>query len=172
MNTFAVCAFPVQLQLLFVFSYVYKLPYIRASLTTQLVNHLPAMQETWVQFLGREDPLKKEMATHSSILAWRIPWTEEPGWLQSMGSQESDTTQRLNHHHHVYKQKSSRLQLGSIQWIIFNSTKNEGQRKDSFPLPPPQSTVSNMKMRGWTNWSVCVSGCGVRVSRGGTSCMR
>ena len=43
------------------------------------------MQETWVQFLGREDPLEKEMATHSSIIAWRIPWTEEPGWLQSMG---------------------------------------------------------------------------------------
>ena len=50
------------------------------------------MQETWVRFLGREDPLEKEMATHSSILAWRIPWTEEPGSLPSMGSQESDTT--------------------------------------------------------------------------------
>ena len=50
------------------------------------------MHETWVQFLGREDPLKKEMATHSSILAWRIPWTEEPGRLQSMGLQELDVT--------------------------------------------------------------------------------
>ena len=47
----------------------------------------PAMQETQVQFLGREDPLEKEMATHSSILAWEISWTEEPGGLQSMGSQ-------------------------------------------------------------------------------------
>ena len=46
----------------------------------------------WVQFLGWEDPLEKEMATHSSILAWRIPWTEEPGRLQSIGSQESDMT--------------------------------------------------------------------------------
>ena len=63
-----------------------------ASLVAQLVKNLPAMQETWVQFLGWEDPLEKEMATHSSILAWRIPWTEEPGRLQSMGSQESDTT--------------------------------------------------------------------------------
>ena len=45
------------------------------------------MQETWVLFLGREDPLEKEMATHSSIYAWKIPWTEEPGGLQSMGSQ-------------------------------------------------------------------------------------
>ena len=52
-----------------------------------MVKNLPAMQETRVQSLGREDPLEKEMATHSSILAWRIPWTEEPGGLQFMGSQ-------------------------------------------------------------------------------------
>ena len=52
-----------------------------------VVKNLPAMQETWVQSLGGEDPLKKEMATHSSILAWEIPWTEEPGGLQSMGLQ-------------------------------------------------------------------------------------
>ena len=51
------------------------------------LKHLPAMQETWVQSLGQEDPLEKEMATHSSVLAWRIPQTEEPGRLQSMGSQ-------------------------------------------------------------------------------------
>ena len=63
----------------------------RASLIAQLVNHLPAMQETRVRFLGGEDPLEKEMATHSSILAWRIPWTE-PDRLQSSGSQESNTT--------------------------------------------------------------------------------
>ena len=50
------------------------------------------MQETWIQFLGPEDPLEKDMATHSSFLAWKISWTEEPGGLQSMGSQESDTT--------------------------------------------------------------------------------
>ena len=64
-----------------------------AFLGTQVVKNLPVMQETWVRSLGREDPLEKEMAAHSSILAWRIPWTEEPGGLQSMGSQESDTTQ-------------------------------------------------------------------------------
>ena len=51
------------------------------------------MQETRVQFLGQEDPLEKEIATHSSILAWEIPWTEEPGQLQSMGHKESDTTE-------------------------------------------------------------------------------
>ena len=54
---------------------------------TQMVKHLPTMQETWVQSLDWEDLLEKEMATHSSTLAWKIPWTEEPGRLQSMGSQ-------------------------------------------------------------------------------------
>ena len=54
----------------------------------QIVKNLPAMQETWVRSLGREDPLEKEMATHSSILAWRIPWVEEPGGLEFMGSQK------------------------------------------------------------------------------------
>ena len=62
------------------------------ALVAQMVKNLPAMQETCVQFLGQEDTLEKEMATHSSILAWRIPWTEKPGRLRSMGSQESDTT--------------------------------------------------------------------------------
>ena len=52
-----------------------------------MIKHLPAMQETQIQSLGSEDPLEKEMATHSSTLAWKIPWTEEPGKLQSMGSQ-------------------------------------------------------------------------------------
>ena len=52
-----------------------------------MVKNSPLVQETWVQSLGGEDPLEKEMATHSSILAWKIPWTEEPGRLQSMGSQ-------------------------------------------------------------------------------------
>ena len=58
-----------------------------ASLVAQSVKNLPAVQETQVQSLGWEDPLKKKMATHSSILAWKISWTEEPGGLQSMGSQ-------------------------------------------------------------------------------------
>ena len=62
---------------------------MKASLIAQQVKNLPARQETWVQFLGREDSLEKEMAIHSSILAWKIPWTEEPGGLQSMGSTKS-----------------------------------------------------------------------------------
>ena len=59
----------------------------RVSLVAQMVKSLLAMKETWVQSLDQEDPLEKGMATHPSILAWRIPWTEEPGRLQSMGSQ-------------------------------------------------------------------------------------
>ena len=61
--------------------------YFGASLVAQRLKCLPGMQETWVRSLGREDPLEKEKATHSSTLAWRIPWREEPGRLQSMGSQ-------------------------------------------------------------------------------------
>ena len=57
------------------------------TLVAQMVKCLPAMRETWVQSLGQEDTLEKEMATHSSILAWEIPWMEEPGGLQSTGSQ-------------------------------------------------------------------------------------
>ena len=66
--------------------------HIWASLEAQMVKNLPAMQDTWVQSLGGEDPLEKDMATHSSTLAWRIPWTEEPGGLQFMRLRESDTT--------------------------------------------------------------------------------
>ena len=56
-----------------------------------MVKNLPAVQDMWVPSLGREDPLEKELATHSSILAWEIPWAEKPGRLQSIGSQKSQT---------------------------------------------------------------------------------
>ena len=65
--------------------------FITASLVAQMVKNLPVMQKTEVRSLGWEDSLEKGMATHSSILAWSIPWTEEPGGLQSMGSQKSRT---------------------------------------------------------------------------------
>ena len=61
-----------------------------------MVKNPPVMRENWVRSLGWEDPLEKGMATHSSILAWRIPWAEEPGKLQSMGSQESDKIEQLS----------------------------------------------------------------------------
>ena len=84
-------------------------PSYGASLIAQSVKNLPAVQETWVRSLGWEDPLEKEMATHSSILAWKIPWTEEPGGLQSMGSQRVGTTEQLT------------LQLQPILWLYSGS---------------------------------------------------
>ena len=66
---------------------------IRTSLVAQMVKCLSTMRETQVQSLGWEDPLEKEMAIHSSTIAWKIPWTEEPGRLQSMGSQRVDMTE-------------------------------------------------------------------------------
>ena len=68
------------------------------SLVAQTVKHLPTMRETQVQSLGREDLLEKEMATHSSILAWKIPWMKEPDRLQSWGRKESDKTEQLHFH--------------------------------------------------------------------------
>ena len=68
-----------------------------SSLVAQMIKRLPIMQETWVGSLGQEDPLEKEMATHSSTLAWKIPWIKEPGRLYSpQGCKESDTTERLH----------------------------------------------------------------------------
>ena len=67
-------------------------------MVVQRLKHLAAMWETWVRSLGQEDPLEKEMATHSSILAWRIPWMEELGGLQSTGRQELVNTERLHFH--------------------------------------------------------------------------
>ena len=66
-------------------------PFTGASLVAQTVKNLPTMQETWIQSLTREDPLEKGMATRPSILAWKIPWTEEPGRLQSMGVTKGQT---------------------------------------------------------------------------------
>ena len=102
-----------------------------ASLVAQRLKRLPAMWETWVWSLGWEDPLEKEMATHSSILALRIPWTEELGGLQSMGCKESDTTEWLHFTslpsgtlimwmlvHLMLSQKS--LRLFSFPFILFS----------------------------------------------------
>ena len=79
-------------------------PY-RASLVAQSVKNPPAMQKTWVHFLGREDPLEKEMATCFSIPPWRIPWIEEPERLQSMGSQESENELATKPPHYSAVQK-------------------------------------------------------------------
>ena len=77
----------------FFFFFAAALHSMQGFLAAQMVKNLPAMWDTWVQSLSREDPLEEDMGTLSSVLAWRIPWTEEPGGLQSMGSQ-SDMTKR------------------------------------------------------------------------------
>ena len=75
---------------------------------TQLAKNLPAVQETWVQSLGWEDPLEKGMVTHSIILAWRIPWMEEPGGLQSVGSQRVRYDEQLSLHFKKHSKWHSR----------------------------------------------------------------
>ena len=89
-----------------------------ASLVVQRLKRLPAMWETWVRSLGLEDPLEKEMATHSSILAWRIPWTEELGGLQSTGHKELDMTERLHFHFLSYSDPTT---LASLHFLRYRS---------------------------------------------------
>ena len=109
--------------------------------TDQRLKHLPAMQETWVQSLGQEDSLEKEMATHSSILAWRISRTEEPGRLQSTGSQ------RVGHHWATLQIQREGRELPSLVQLVqklrlqtycsralFTSFPTTLQRKQRFPL--------------------------------------
>ena len=84
-----------------IISWLQRIRNIRALLVAHTIKNLPVMHETQVLSLSGEDFLEKEMATHSSTLAWRIPWTEEIARLQSMGSQESDTTEQLNTAHLV-----------------------------------------------------------------------
>ena len=93
----------------------------------QMINNPPAMQETWVPSLGQDDSMEKGMATHSSVLAWRIPWTEEPGRLQSVGLKESDMIEWLSNTHTIvfhghlicdYLQNASKI-LYFIDRILF-----------------------------------------------------
>ena len=92
-----------------------------ASLVAQMVKNLPVIQETWVQSLCWEVPLKEGMAPHSSILAWRIPWTEEPGRLQSEGFEESDTTKQLS----TRTRTHTHIQQGNYTMISWVYPRNE-----------------------------------------------
>ena len=92
-------------------------PALVCSLVAQTVKRLPTMQETRVQSLGREDVLEKEMATHSSILAWKIPWMVEPGRLQSMGSQRDGLTEQHHFHFHVLE-KEMATHSSTLPWKI------------------------------------------------------
>ena len=113
---------------------------LRDTLVAQMVKCLPTMQETWVQSLGREDLLEKEMATHSSILAWRIPWTEESGKLQPKGSQGV----RLNKFHFTSKGGEENRgwgavadldhHAGPVQWALCFSTTEAGKQGRALSL--------------------------------------
>ena len=94
-----------------------------ASLVAQRLKHLPAMKKTWVRSLGQEDPLEKEMATHSSILAWRIPWMEEPVGLQSMGSKRVRHDWTTN----TFTFTRELIKRFSEFWIYFSVLWNIGQ---------------------------------------------
>ena len=83
------------------------------SLVVQMGRNLPAMQETWVWSLNREDPLEKEMATHSSVLAWSIPWTEKPGWIQFTGSQ------RVRSNLATEQPTSYTYYITSAYWVLY-----------------------------------------------------
>ena len=103
-----------------------------ASLVAQRVKRLPAKQETWVRCLGQEDPLEKEMATHSSTFAWKIPWMEELVGYSPWVCKESDTTEQLHFHFHMYWQIFDHLfNHGCESWII---KKAECQGIDAFEL--------------------------------------
>ena len=83
------------------------------------VRNLPAMEETWVWSLDQEDPLEKGMATHTSILAWKVPWTEEPGGLQSMGYKESDRSEWLIHTHSLSHVLHSLISYSKLrEWTL------------------------------------------------------
>ena len=99
----------------------------RASLVAQMVKRLPAMWETRVRSLGWEDLLEKEMATHSSVLAWRIPRTEEPGGYSPRGRKESDTAERLHFKVYLHWQEGS-LTTGATCIISSNLSSSPGDR--------------------------------------------
>ena len=92
--------------------------YVWASLVAKRLKCLPTMRETWIRSLGWEDPLEKEMATHSNILAWRIPWIEKPGGLHSMGSQRvgHDWATSLSH---IYKKQDCKLICITSFYILY-----------------------------------------------------
>ena len=83
-----------------------------------MVKNLSAIGETWVQSLGQEDPLEKRMATHSRSLAWRIPWTEEPGGLPSVGSQKLDRTKHTKKAHKVHKGRKKSITLPETNGFV------------------------------------------------------
>ena len=137
-----------------------------------MVKRLPAMGETQVWSLGQEDPLEKEMATHSSMLAWKIPWMEEPGWLQSMGSQRVGQDWATSLHFTSCLKRASQVALAVKEP---NLSANAGDRRDTGSVPgsarspgggrgyPLQSLLGNPMNRG--AWQATVPGVAKRWTR-------
>ena len=125
-----------------------------ASLVAQTVKRLPTMQETWVWSLGWEDPLEKEMATHSSILAWKIPWMEKSGSLQSMGSQRvrHDWVTWLSFFPILWSPDAKRQLIRKRPWYWERSKARgemEGRLLDGWMAPPTQWTWVWVNSRSW-----------------------
>ena len=123
--------------------YICRLYIYGASQVAQRLKHLPAMRETWVRSLGQEDPLEKEMATHTSILAWKIPWMEEHGGLQSRGSQRVGHDWATSLHLYIYMTQTKVLMPKVLMLTIAgsNTTLKTKEDKDSlnhyFCIPIP-----------------------------------
>ena len=129
-------------------------------LVAQMVKNLPAMQEIWVWSLGWEDPLEEGMAAHSIILAWRFPWTEEPGKLQSIGRKESDVTEETAHIHAQPLRNGSKLPLTTPRVLAseikrtFLSCNLAGFWGASSILHPNEAVLSwYLASRGFPKWS-------------------
>ena len=99
-----------------------------ASLVAQMVKNLPTLQEIWVQSLGWEDPLEKGMPTHSSILTWKIPWTEEPGRLQSRG-------RRVRHWHQLLCRSSIDISLNDLNFLLHRKKNGHVRSPESWREP-------------------------------------
>ena len=116
-----------------------------ASLVVQMAKNLPAMWETQVRSLGREDPLEKEMATHSSILAWSIPWTEKPGRIQSMGLQRVRHDWAIKHPHMPMYRGLEMMIFRELPWWICRDSGiealSEGTEAVSFPCILPCASL-------------------------------
>ena len=118
-------------------------------MVAQRLNHLPAMRETWVRSLGPEDPLEKEMATHSSTLAWRIPWRSLVGY-SPRGHKELDTTERLNFHFHGGFIRSF---LRSLHTVFHHFTFPSAMQDCSlFSTPSPALIVCRLSDDAYSDW--------------------
>ena len=121
---------------------------LRASLVAQMVKNLHVMQKTWVQSLGQEDPLEKGLATHSSILAWRIPWTEEPGGLQSMGSQRVKHDCATNTYIHNLRswQRTNWVHRWTQEGLVMNCLGSKYWPRAKEQSPPSVSAVPTLML--------------------------